>query len=226
MARFQLASNLYIQPSPGGVYHAFSSALESPARRLIRSLLSEEISPELSLEGLSRWTGLGDEDQAMALLHHAQGVRWVQGFQQPLHCSTETIEVRVPGLLARLSSQGKCLLADSHGFYLASSGIHHEVAEELSALSAELSNIHERRSGLLLNNMGLDSSAWSVVDAGGGSRLGFWPIYIDQSRFVLVIQGLPRFNQPEFVDLIWMLNLRFGRTVKNQVYGLSVAGSW
>ena len=55
----------------------------------------------------------------------------------------------------------------------------------------------------------MNSSAWAVVDASGSSKLGFWPIYIGKLRFVLVIQGMPRLNQPDFVKLIWILNLRY-----------------
>jgi hypothetical protein len=43
------------------------------------------------------------------------------------------------------------LLADDQGFYLACNGYAHEVAEEISALSAEISMVHARRTGLLIN---------------------------------------------------------------------------
>ncbi|MEN8260508.1 MAG: hypothetical protein ABFS02_07965, partial [Pseudomonadota bacterium] len=105
------------------------------------------------------------------------------------------------------------LLSDNEGFQLASSGFTHEVAEELSAMSAELSKLHERRSGLLLNNMGLNSSAWGVVDAGGNSKVGFWPMSIGKHKFVLVISGIPHFNQPNFVDLVWTLSTRYSTDV-------------
>ena len=209
MERFTLAENTFVLPTPGGVFHTFSNPSPSPVKQLIRSLLHKETSPLLSLEGLKQWTKLEDADQVVGLLNHAQGAKWVQGFDSPVNCPEGSIEGKVPGMLTKLSSQGKVLLADSQGFYLSSAGFNHEVAEELSALSADLANIHERRSGLLLNNMGFHSSAWSVVDASGSSRLGFWPIYIGELRFVLIIQGMPKFNQAIFVQLVWMLNLRY-----------------
>lgn len=209
MKRFTLVDNLYIHPTPGGVHHAFSSLGRSPAQQMIRALLSVDATPALTLDGLKRWSQIDQADQALALLHHAQEVGWVQGFETPRHCPDRPIDEIVPDLLGKLGSQGKVLLADSQGFYLACSGFNHEVAEELSALSADLANLHERRSGLLLNNMGLNSSAWAVVDAAGNSKLGFWPIYIGELRFVLVINGMPRLNQPDFVKLIWILNLRY-----------------
>lgn len=212
MHRFKLTDGLYAHPTPAGAYYAFTTTGAQPAQEMIRSLLSVATSPALTLDGLKRWSGLTDDEQALALLHYAQEARWLQGFETPVKCPSEAVEVVVPPLLAALGSQGKVLLADSQGFHLASSGFNHEVAEELSGLSAELATLHERRSGLLLHNMGLNSSAWAVADASGSSKLGFWPIYIGSLRFVLVIQGVPRLNQPEFVKLVWILNQRFKAT--------------
>jgi len=133
----------------------------------------------------------------------------VQGFNSPIKSIDKPLEDALPDLLLTLGSQNKVLLADAQGFYLAAHGFPHEVAEELSALSASLADMHERRSGLLLNNMGLNSSAWSLADSNGNSLLGFWPIYIGKLRFVLAISGMPRLNQPNFVQLVWMLNRRY-----------------
>jgi hypothetical protein len=209
---FTLAEKLHVHPTPGGVYHAFSSAAHSPVKRMMRALLSVDTTPALTLDALKRWSEIDQDDQALALLHHAQKAGWVQGFQDPRRCPNQPIDQIVPGLLVKLSSQGKVLLADGQGFCLASCGFNHEVAEEVSALSADLANLHERRSSLLLNNMGLNSSAWAVVDASGGSKLGFWPLYIGDLRFVLAIGGMPRLNQPDFVKLIWILNRRYSAT--------------
>lgn len=209
MKRFTLVDNLFIHPTPGGCYHAFSNPSESPAKYLIRSLLKCPSSPELSLVGLKEWSKISDDEQALSMLERLQEIGWVQGFHVPAYCDTAPLEDALPNILSTLGSQNKVLLADAQGFYLASHGFPHEVAEELSALSASLADMHERRSGLLLNNMGLNSSAWSLVDANGNSQLGFWPIYIGKTRFVLAISGMPRLNQSNFVKLVWMLNLRY-----------------
>ncbi|MDD5035733.1 MAG: hypothetical protein PHE55_13350 [Methylococcaceae bacterium] len=209
MKRYTLVDQLYIHPTPGGCYHATSTPTHSPAKHLIRTLLKRDTTPLLNLEGLKEWTELADDAQAMSMLQRLQEVGWVQGFSSPLHCIDKPLEIALPELLGSLGNQNKVLLADSQGFYLASSGFPHEVAEELSALSADLANMHERRSGLLLNNMGFNSSAWALVDASGNSKLGFWPIYVGNLRFVLAISGMPHLNHPNFVNLIWMLTLRY-----------------
>lgn len=210
MNRYVLAENLYVLPTPGGVFHAVSTPSRTPVQRLILSLLSQPSTPRLTLIGIKAWSGLQESEQAQDLLHRAQEMRWLQGLETARDCPTGTLEDLLPNLLVHLGNKSKVVLADHQGFYLSSVGFPHEVAEELSALSAELASLHERRSGLLLNNMGLNSSAWAVVDASGGSRLGFWPLYIGDQRFVLAIAGLPRFNQPAFVNLVWLLSLRYG----------------
>ncbi|BBA35612.1 uncharacterized protein sS8_3675 [Methylocaldum marinum] len=209
MKDYVLAEQLYLHPTPGGAYHAVTTKANSPAKQLIRNLLQMEASPALTLTGLKKWSNIEDAEKAYAMLHYAQEVRWLQGLKAPLECPNQPLSEILPTLLGQLSSQAKVLLADSQGFYLATHGFPHEVAEELSALSADLANLHERRSGLLLNNLGLNSSAWSVVDAAGNSKVGFWPLYLGKERFVLVAAGMPRFNRPDFVTLVWILSRRY-----------------
>jgi len=208
-----LAENVHVHPTPAGAYHAVATTEATPARQLLRNLLLQESSPPLTLQNLFAWSAMAEEDKALDLLHHAQQVKWVQGLATPLHCPNLPFEQILPDLLAGLSNKGKALLADSEGFYLATSGFPHEVAEELSALGAELAILHDRRSGLLARNMGLNSSAWSIVDAAGVSKVGFWPLYVGKERFMLVVAGLPRFNQPDFTTLTWLLNRRYASAI-------------
>lgn len=215
MAQFELANNLFVFPTPGGAFHAISTADDDPARRVVRALFQNDTTPKLSLEGIQNWSGLEDRDKAVNLLRHIQQLTWVQGVEKPLTCPKLPLEEILPRLLAKLTDNGKVLLAESQGFYLAASGFPHEVAEELSALSAELANLNQRRSGLLVNNLGLKSGAWAITDASGCSKIGFWPLYIAKQRFVLVLSGLPRFNRPEFVELIWTLSMRYAVSTLN-----------
>jgi hypothetical protein len=213
MASFTLAENLYVHPTPAGTYYAVSATESNPSRKMIQSLLKKDSSPLLTLPRLREWADITDEEQVLTLLHHAQGLGWVQGLESPKQCSDESLEVQLPRLLKALSIHGKVLLADQQGFYLASSGFPHEVAEELSALSADLASLHARRSGLLVNNLGLASSAWAIVDAAGNGKIGFWPLFIGNQRFVLVISGMPQLNHPDFVNLVWVLSRRYALMV-------------
>ena len=209
MSSYLLTEGLYLYPTPAGAYHAvFSNEIDKP-RQLIRQMFLHPDTQLLNLDNLQRLSGLDDSHKCGELIYQLQKLNWVQGLNTLREYPSDLLENILPGLLSKMSENGKVLLADMQGFYIASHGFPHEVAEELSALSAELASIHERRSGLLMNNLGLTTNAWAIVDAFGNSQIGFWPLYIGKNRFVIAISGVPHFNQPEFVDLVWALSMRY-----------------
>lgn len=211
MSKYTLVEGLYIYPTPAGAYYAVSSTDEDKPRRFLKQLLQQKQTPKLTLENLLMLQGDGsaDEEKAYELLHHCQKLGWVQGLDAVKEFPQGALEDILPDFLKKISENGKVLLADDQGFYLALSGFVHEVAEELSALGAEISTLHMRRSGLLMSNMGLGSHAWAVVNAAGKSQVGFWPVFIGKNRFVITVSGTPHFNQPEFVSLAWALSIRY-----------------
>lgn len=210
MDRYQLNQGFYITPTPAGAYYSVSSNQENPSRNLLHILLSQKLSPLLTLEKLQQWQQVDDEDEALDLLYHIQNQDWVGGLDEAVSVPRGVLEDILPALLADLSDTKKALLADSQGFYICSQGFPHETAEELSALSADIASMHDRHQHLIQNNLGLNTSAWSLVDAAGNSQVGFWPMYIGDQRFVLVISGLPYLNQPSLTNLIWALYNRYG----------------
>lgn len=209
MSRYKLNENLFLYPTPAGAYHAVSAVDNDKPRRLLRHLLQQNKTPPLEIEQLCRLIDSDDEEKALELLHHCQKLGWVQGLEHAIEAPLDALEDILPELLDAITENGKVLLADDQGFYLASSGFAHEVAEELSALSADLATVHKRRSGLLINNMGIASHAWAIVDAFGHSQIGFWPLFIGSHHFVIAVAGIPHFNQAEFVSLVWALSIRY-----------------
>ena len=209
MSHYSLAEGLYLYPTPAGAYYAVSSTETDRPRQFLKNILAEEKTPKLSLADLRRLMEHTDEQRCLELLHHCQKLGWIQGINTSREYPSGALEDILPQLLGSISENGKVLLADKEGFYLVSSGFPHEVAEELSALSAEILTVHDRRSRLLINNMGLASNAWAVVDVFGNSHVGFWPLFIGKNRFVIAISGIPHFNQPDFVSLVWALSIRY-----------------
>lgn len=209
MPKFKLTDGLFLYPTPAGAYYAISGLDNDKPRRFLTRLLQQEQTPELSLEQLQHLMEFDDEEKALQQLLHCQKLGWIQGVDSVMRSPQGALEEILPGLLGQISENGKVLLADDQGFYLACSGFPHEVAEELSALSAELATVHKRRSGLLVNNMGISSHAWAIVDPFGNSQIGFWPLFVGTHRFVLAISGVPHFNQAEFVTLVWALIIRY-----------------
>ncbi len=209
MSEYKLITEQYVMPTPAGAYYAVSNNSEDPARDLLFALMSKPNSQYLTLDTLQNFTHLSEEQAALELLYRAQKLGWLQG-NDDSHCLPEgRLETVVPLLLAELSGSGKALLADEEGFYLASHGFTHETAEEVSALSADLASLYQRHHRLLQNNIGVESSAWAIVNAGGDSHLGFWPLYIGDQRFSLAITGLPSLNQVAFMQLVWFLSERY-----------------
>jgi hypothetical protein len=216
MDSFRLIEDRFAFPSPAGAFHATSHRDKEPLRSLLCALLQQETTPVLTQQALEQWTGLTG-DEAQKALYRAQHLGWIEGLKEPLSTQSGALETLLPELLPPLSDCSKALLADSHGFYVAASGFTHEAAIELSALSADLASLDSRHQALTHNNLRISTSAWSLVDAAGNSQLGFWPLYIDDHRFVLVLQGVPHFNQPAFTSLVWALSTRYADSTKRQL---------
>lgn len=209
MAGYQLLEHNYILPTPAGTYYAVSAQSDDKARWFLLSLLARPESQLLTEDFLLWATKARSGQEAMELLYRLQGLGWVQGEGSPREGPVGILEEALPSILARLSSSGKVLLVDSQGLLLSAHGFSYELAEELSALSADLSSLYQRHERLLRNNISIGSSAWALVDSSGDSQLGVWPLFVGDYQFSLVMTGVPQFNQQAFVDLIWILAKRY-----------------
>ncbi len=209
MSDFEINETLFISVTPAGAYHAVSSPVEEPARHTLLRLLTEPGTPAMSADSLCRLTGESDPADAQELFYRLQSANWITGIVEPEPAPSANMDKEMPALLQSLTDNGKTLLADSQGFYLASQGFPHEAAEELSALSADIASLNARHHGLLHNNLRLYSSAWGIIDAAGDSQVGFWPLYIGDNSFVLILMGVPMFNHKTFRDLVWALCRRY-----------------
>ena len=116
----------------------------------------------------------------------------------------------LPTLLAPLSDTGHAALVDDQGFGLASVGFDPAQEVELSAMSAEISRLRQRRSttGLFAEV----AQGWAVVDRHGAGAISFYPLVAGTQHFVLIVGGLPHLNHPSFVTLVWALCMRYDAT--------------
>ncbi|MEJ2426448.1 MAG: hypothetical protein P8101_18745 [Candidatus Thiodiazotropha sp.] len=208
--KLSLNTDLVLEPTPAGAFYTVSANSSEPARRLLLNILSERTQPYLDPSRLSLWSGL-DRNGSIELVHRLQELGWLAGRETPLSAPEGPLEEVLPSMLEKVSVEGKALLADDQGFYLSTSGIPHETAEALSAASANLGTVYAKNQRLFNNNLGIQEQAWTLANAAGNSRLGFWPLHIGPQRFVLIIQGRPTFNQPEFRDLVWVLSIRYSK---------------
>jgi len=210
LPNYRLVEDLYLYPTPAGVFHAVSSAEKEPIRNLLHRLLSVSSCPKAEVQLLCEWLAIEDESQALALLHQAQSMSWIHGIKEPKAINEEGIGQEVASLIPMLSSVGKGLLVDDNGFSLARSGIEDNTADALAALSADLLAVQDRHAKRMEQSLGVTTQAWGAVDAYGSSRIGVWPLYIGRYRFSLVLLGVPQLNRQEFVALVWSLMKRYG----------------
>jgi len=209
MSDLRQPEDQFLIPTPSGAFFAVADSVENPPRLFLRNLLRHTETPRLATDEIKRWCGTSALEDTVELLRRIHGMRWVQSLKEPMQVIDQPLEEILPVLLVDLAENGKVLLADQQGFYLGSSGFPHETAEELAALSADIMNLQQRHRGLLLNNMNLGSQAWGVVDAGGHTHMGIWPVFIGNQCFSLVMTGIPHFNHPNFVHLVWVLMTRY-----------------
>lgn len=203
-------SGHFIMPTSAGAYFGVAHSHIGPTRALIQALLKEKTSPELTMEKLQEWTGLDSETAVLNVVQRAQSLAWLQGLRAPMTLPETRLDDAFPELLAPLSGVGCALLADEEGLLLGNSGFSLEEAERLSALSADVFLMYERHEELLRETLSIEESAWGIIDAAGNSFIGFWPLWVAKSRFVLVIKDTPTLNCPGLLSLIWALYVRYG----------------
>ncbi len=198
-------------PTPQGIYYSVTDPSETPQKRLIRDLLlqSGQGPVRYDREGLSPL--LEGAEGGAKLLEQLIRSSWLQLLEEPPEIPSKPYEELLKELLAPLGDR-RVLLLEEEGFYLASKGFPHEIAEHLAALGADLLRVYEHHRDLLEPMLKVGTQAWSLVDAAGLSRLGFWPIYLDGRRFGLVVEGVPMLNHPNFVLLVWQLLLRYSQS--------------
>ncbi len=210
MNEYEFERGLFIAPTPAGAYFAASSVTQEPARVSLGRLLAYPEFPSFEPAVLAEISGLSDVQAGLEHVYRLQSLGLVYGLPTSRRLTTESLESSLPSILAELAGDGKALLADEQGFYLGCHGFHHETAEELAGLSADLGSLHARHFALLEGHLGMRSSAWALINAGGMSSMGFWPLFIGKHRFVLIISGAPKLDQPAMLDLVWMLFRRYG----------------
>lgn len=209
MTTFNINNGLYLNVTPRGAYAATQSNTMDITKRVIYKLLQLKETPLLNNETLAEIFSKNHED-SLGLLNKMQELGLISGQKESEQFVDTKLEEMLPTTLAALSDTKKALLAESSGLYLGTSGFPHEAAEELAAVSASLSEVSKKHSGLLQGNLRFKQHAWGLIDAVGNSEVGFWPLYIGDNQFTLIIHGLPQFNSPEYKRLIWALVKRYG----------------
>lgn len=198
-----LQANLYPHITPAGAFYAVTNKSESASRTLLSNILRAGNEP-LTQRKLLEWAETTDLDAALNLLYRMQRLEFVYGDDVPAQMPAINDNTLVK-LLPQLSDSQKALLIDQDGFYFANAGFNHEAAEEVAILASEAIRLSERHALLIKNNLNIYQNAWGLCDPAGQSELTFFPIYIGNIRFILVIGGSPQLHKDVFVLLVQVL---------------------
>ena len=200
----------FILPTPAGAYFLAQDNAQNWQKNVLRSLFSIDKSPKLEPENLYKIFNTTDSENLKYKIEQCEKQHLIQVVDREITAPTGDFEKTLNNIICKFSNKNKALLCDSQGLCIANNGFPVEMQEEISVLSADIAIMHKRRALNINKKLKLNSQAWSIVDASGNSCLGFWPLNINKEVFVLVIEGFPFFNQPEMIDLVWALYLRYG----------------
>lgn len=212
-----VGAGFFLQPTPAGAYYAVGNPELNAERYLLLNLMSSPASRRATTNDLVRWTGQQTDQEALAVVYRAQERGWLEGFRQPQGPPPGALEPIADRCLLNLSSTGHGLLSDAQGFCIASQGFDAEASDFLAAVSADIASMHQRHSRYLADASGTSTGAWAMVDMAGNSRVGFWPLFVGEHRFVLALGGLPVLNHPALVEVVWALTIRYGEMIQNAV---------
>lgn len=205
------ANKKYLYPTPGGAFYLAQDNAKNWRKDILKYLFSSDVSLELNDKNIFSIFKTNDKENLLYKIEKCQRQGLIQVVDEKIIIPEGHFEQNLNNIIRNFSKKEKVLLSDSQGLCIANYGFPAEMLEEISVLSADIAIMHKRRALNINKKLGLNSQAWSIVDASGNSNLGFWPINIDKEVFVLVIEGVPFFNQPAMVTLVWMLYLRYGK---------------
>lgn len=197
----------YLLPTAMGAFYTVASNKQDSTRDFLRILMSKKTSVSINSASLNEY--FSNIDSPVAVLHKIQKNGWIHGQAEKKQIEAGPIEIVFPELLEKISKDKKALLADDQGFCIVSTGYDDENSELLAALSTDLSVISLLQKNNAMDKLNIQSNALALVNMSGQSNVGFWPIYVGDSLFILVISGAPDFEQEAFVDLIWLLHQRY-----------------
>ena len=209
----QLHHDLYPKVMPAGAFYAVSSPSQSASRMLLANILQADINAKLTEERLKRWAETDDVHTALNLLYRLQRLEFLYGEAKPSSQLVKVTSDEFENILGQLSDSHKALLVDQDGFYFANVGFNHETAEEVANLASEATRLTEKHSLLIKNNLYIYNIAIGICDPAGQSELTFFPLYIGNTKNILVTAGLPLLNGEAFVTMVRGLYVLAGEDI-------------
>jgi hypothetical protein len=213
--KVQLDTSLFVVPTSQGAYYATATHTVEAQRSFLLQLIINNHRRRISQDLIKEWASDNQQDKnplssGLKIFFRLQQLGYIEGEKkQPNQIPQGPLDDILPSIIGSLSANKKAILADNNGLYLASSGYPHEVAEELAAMSVDLYSLYSRHQKLLVNNLNIETGALAMIAPDGYSQLGFWPIHIGSTVFVLILGGVPQLQHKMFTVLVKLLATKY-----------------
>lgn len=196
--------NPYLTLTPSGVMHAFAYAIPNDKHKALQTLVSQThvMSTKEWLNKYSHeWLDEFDEKG------------WIQHLSQNLPAPNMPLDKFLPYVVASLSGTRKAVIGSNEGFCLARIGYTTDEADRLAVAGADFFDFFVRQ-----HERGLAIAGQAVSLFGDVELLmpttSFMFLWIDNTGYVLILDGEPLTNNRALVELVWAIKtsgLRFSK---------------
>lgn len=196
--------NPYLALTPSGVMHAFADANPNEKQQALQTLVSQSHSMPTE-EWLNKYSHEWFEE------FNEKG--WVQRLSQDLPAPNMPLDKFLPYVVASLSGTRKAAIGSNEGFCLARIGYTIDEADRLAVAGAEFFDFfirqHERGLAIAEQAVSLFDDVELIMPT-----TSFMFLWIDDTGYVLILDGEPLTNNRALVELVWAIKtsgLRFSK---------------
>lgn len=204
-----MTSRLFLLPTSRGAMYATQSCVSNPIRRLLLALMVNAESPVASMEMVVKQSAIPGT-LAARMLDRVATFGLVETFLAPYRLDQSLSEDVLSERLSQVSEKKKALLADRHGFCLASSGFPAHETDALAGLCAEMAALRLRHAALSDSPALAGVGAWHCDRLGSARDCRLHPIFVGEHQFTLLISGQACLETRALADMVWMLMRRYG----------------
>lgn len=185
----------FLTLTPAGVFWAFLHQHPDQKAQALQSILMHR-------QSVSRFDWL--DTYSHEWLAEFLEKRWVEELAEPLTAPTMALDGFLPYVVASLSGTRRAAIASNEGFCLAKIGYTQEEADRLCVAAADYFDFVMRQEQRGLSISGRALSLFPQVDL-LMPEVSFVFLWIDETGYVLILDGEPLTNNRAFVELVWAI---------------------
>ncbi len=195
----------YLMLTPSGAMHAFADASPDERHKALQFLVSES-----HCVLTEDWLDHHPHEWLEEFLEKG----WVQRLSQDLPAPNVPLDKFLPYVVASLSGTRKAAIGSNEGFCLARIGYTSDEADRLAVAGADFFDffVRQRERGLTMAEQAV--SLFDDVELLMPTT-SFMFLWIDNTGYVLIIDGEPLTNNRALVELVWAIKtsgLKFNKS--------------